>query len=117
MKCKLFSALTHMVQNKCSREESSQAFLLPVVCGNFHNEPVVVIYGMKVTKWQMNPGGSVEAVLCKVLGAQGSGCHSPVIWLLLFQTGPQFPHRKIEQVVQMISGSLWLFHVIIVYFY
>lgn len=48
MKCKLFSALTHM-QDKCCREESSQAFMFPVVCGNFCDEPPVVIYGMEVT--------------------------------------------------------------------
>lgn len=67
MKCKRLSVLTH-VQHKCSGEESSQAFMFPVVGGNFHNEPPVVIYGMEVTKWQRNLGGYVESVLCKELG-------------------------------------------------
>lgn len=48
MKCKLFAVLIHM-QHKCSRMESSQAFMYPVVGGNFQDKPPLVIYEMEVT--------------------------------------------------------------------
>lgn len=61
--------LTH-VQHKCSREESSQAFMFPVVSSNFHDEPPVVMYAMEVTKRQRNLGGHVKRAQCKESGTQ-----------------------------------------------
>lgn len=52
MKCKLLAVLT-LMQHKCSRKESNQAFTFPVG-GNFHNEPPLVMYRMEVTKKREN---------------------------------------------------------------